>query len=119
MVTFARSPRARSIRAGIAAVVASAISLAGSLALAPVASADPIPAPLAPCYNGVFPLNPYVDNCALPARPPRTLGSAPDQTALLNCNIGSDALRAQCLSLYVNGGYGWYPGAVLVPGYRP
>ena len=107
------------MRAGIAAVAASAVSLAGGLAIAPVASADPIPAPSAPCYNGVFPLNPYVDNCALPARPPRTLGSAPDQTALLNCNIGSDALRAQCLSLYVNGGYGWYPGAVLVPGYRP
>jgi hypothetical protein len=47
------------------------------------------------------------------------LGSAPDQTALLNCGIGSEALRAQCLSLYVNGGYGWYPGATLVPGYRP
>ena len=53
-----------------------------------------MPMPEAPCYNGVFPLNPYVDNCALPARPRRTLGSAPDQTALLNCNIGSDALRS-------------------------
>ena len=77
------------------------------------------PAPLAPCYNGVFPLNPYVDNCSLTPRPPRVLGSAPDATALLNCSVGSDAFRAQCLSLFVNGGYGWYPGAVLAPGYHP
>jgi hypothetical protein len=88
------------------------------LVTVPVASAGP-GQPSAPCYNGVFPLNPYANNCALPSRPPRVLGSAPDQTALLNCNIGSDALRAQCLSLYVNGGYGWYPGATLVPGYHP
>jgi len=38
---------------------------------------------------------------------------------LLACNIGSGAFRAQCLSLYVNGGYGWYPGATLAPGYHP
>ena len=88
------------------------------LAAAPVASAVP-DQPSAPCYNGVFPLNPNVDNCAIPSRPSRVLGSAPDQTALLACNIGSGAFRAQCLSLYVNGGYGWYPGAVLVPGYHP
>ena len=80
--------------------------------LAPAAGADP-------CYNGVFPLNPYVNNCAITPRPPRVLGSAPDQTAILNCSIGSTAWRAQCLSLYVNGGYGWYPGAVLAPGYHP
>lgn len=80
--------------------------------LAPAASADP-------CYNGVFPLNPYVNNCAITPRPPRVLGSAPDQTAILNCSIGSAAWRAQCISLYVNGGYGWYPGAVLAPGYHP
>jgi hypothetical protein len=88
-------------------------------AAVPVASAGPGQLPSAPCYNGVFPLNPYVDNCAIPSRPHRVLGSAPDQTALLNCSVGSEALRAQCLSLYVNGGYGWYPGATLVPGYRP
>jgi hypothetical protein len=104
---------------GIGAVAMSGALLAGGFATAPDVSASPTPAPLAPCYNGVFPLNPNVDNCALPARPPRTLGSAPDQTALLNCRFGSDALRAQCLSLYVNGGYGWYPGAVLAPGYHP
>ena len=50
--------------------------LAGGFATAPVVSADPVPVPSAPCYNGVFPLNPYVDNCALPGRPRRTLGSA-------------------------------------------
>jgi len=91
------------------------------LAAAPVASAVPNQpsAPSAPCYNGVFPLNPYADNCAIPSRPSRVLGSAPDQTAILACNIGSGAFRAQCLSLYVNGGYGWYPGATLAPGYHP
>ena len=91
----------------------------GTLVAVPAASASPDQTPVAPCYNGVFPLNPYVNNCAIPHRPPRVLGSAPDATALLNCSIGSDALRAQCLSLYVNGGYGWYPGAVLAPGYHP
>lgn len=104
------------LRACCAVLVGAALGTA--ILAAPVASASP-GQPTAPCYNGVFPLNPYVDNCALPSRPPRVLGSAPDQTALLNCNIGSDALRAQCLSLYVNGGYGWYPGATLVPGYHP
>jgi len=88
------------------------------IAAAPEASAVP-DQPSAPCYNGVFPLNPYANNCAIPSRPSRVLGSAPDQTALLACNIGSGAFRAQCLSLYVNGGYGWYPGATLVPGYHP
>ena len=93
--------------------------LAGLLAAGPVAADSPDPAPTQPCYNGVFPLNPNVDNCAIPSRPPRVLGSAPDQTALLACSVGSGAFRAQCLSLYVNGGYGAYPGATLVPGYHP
>jgi hypothetical protein len=110
------------LRACRAALVGAALGTA--ILAAPVASASPgqpgAPGqPTAPCYNGVFPLNPYVDNCALPSRPPRVLGSAPDQTALLNCNIGSGALRSWCISLFVNGGYGWYPGATLVPGYRP
>ena len=100
------------------AALSSAALVTAVLATAPVASADP-GQPSAPCYNGVFPLNPYANNCALPSRPPRVLGSAPDQTALLACNVGSGAFRAQCLSLYVNGGYGWYPGAILVPGYHP
>ena len=103
-----------SIRAGVLA--AAIVLIFGTLA---PASADPGPAPQAPCYNGIFPLNPYVDNCAISPRPPRVIGSAPDQTALLNCGVGSKAFRAQCLSLYVNGGYGWYPGATLVPGYHP
>lgn len=91
---------------------------AGSLVAAPAASASPDQVLLAPCYNGVFPLNPYVNNCAMPHRPPRVLGSAPDATALLNCSVGSDALRAVCLSLFVNGGFG-YPGGVVAPGYHP
>ena len=98
-------------------VLAALPAVVGSLIFAPASAADQIP--LVPCYNGIFPLNPYVDNCAVQPRPPRVLGSAPDQTALLNCSIGSEVFRAQCLSLYVNGGYGLYPGAVLAPGYRP
>jgi len=106
------------IRELAVAVLGGAALVTTSLAAAPVVSAGP-DQPSAPCYNGVFPLNPYADNCALPSRPSRVLGSAPDQTALLACNIGSGAFRAQCLSLYVNGGYGWYPGATLAPGYHP
>lgn len=82
-----------------AAAVASAI-----LAAAPVVSAGPDQTPTAPCYNGIAPFNPYIDNCAIPNRPPRVLGSAPDQTAILNCNFGSGAWRAVCLSQFVNGG---------------
>ena len=72
-----------------------------ALTAAPVATSSP---GQTPCYNGIVPFNPYVDNCALPNRPPRVLGSAPDQTAILNCSVGSDALRKVCLSQYVNGG---------------
>lgn len=80
------------------------------------ASAAPAePAPVAPCYNGIAPLNPYVDNCAIPARPPHILGAAPDQTAILNCSVGGGVWRAVCLSQYVNGGV--YPGYVLGPGF--
>jgi hypothetical protein len=106
------------VRELVVAGLSSATLVTGVLAAAPVASASP-GQPSAPCYNGVFPLNPNVDNCALPSRPPRVLGSAPDQTALLACSVGSGAFRAQCLSLFVNGGYGWYPGATLIPGYHP
>lgn len=81
------------------------------LAVTPVASADPNTAPATPCYNGIAVFNPYIDNCAIPSRPPRVLGSAPDQTALLNCSIGSRVLRAVCLSQFVNGGP--YPGIAL------
>lgn len=89
-------------RHAVAALVAALAAL--SLAAAPAAVAGPDHAPVGPCYNGIAPFNPYIDNCALPNRPPRVLGSAPDQTAILNCSVGSDALRAVCLSQYVNGG---------------
>lgn len=75
----------------------------------PIGSAAP--QPLAPCYNGIAPFNPYVDNCAIPNRPPRVLGSAPDQTAILNCSVGGAAWRAVCLSQFVNGGP--YPGIAV------
>ncbi len=106
-------------RKSLAGVGAAAGVLVVLLPAAPQALAEPVPGPQAPCYNGVFPLNPYVDNCGIQPRPPRVIGSAPDQTALLNCSVGSGVFRAQCISLYVNGGYGMYPGAVLAPGYRP
>ncbi len=84
---------------------------AAALATAPAASAGPGPLPAAPCYNGITPFNPYVDNCGLPGRPPHMPGAAPDQTAILNCSVGSQILRAMCLSQYVNGGKnGLFPG---------
>lgn len=93
-------------------------ALAGAAALAtavfvsaPAATADPGQQPTAPCYNGITPFNPYIDNCAIPSRPPRVLGSAPDQTAILNCSVGGAALRAVCLSQFVNGGP--YPGIAV------
>lgn len=86
-------------------------AVAGVLAAAPAASAESGPVPLAPCYNGIAPFNPYVDNCAIPNRPPHVLGAAPDQTAILNCSVGSGAWRAVCLSQYVNGGP--YPGIAI------
>ena len=82
-------------------------AIAAGLALAtgaPAASADIDGAPLAPCYNGIAPFNPYIDNCSIPNRPPRVMGSAPDQTAILNCSVGGSAWRAVCLSQFVNGG---------------
>jgi len=89
------------------------------LAMTPVANAGPGELPLAPCYNGLTPLNPYADNCGLLPRPARVPGSAPDQTAILNCSVGSQALRQLCLALYVNGGGASFPGSVAVPGYHP
>jgi hypothetical protein len=71
---------------------------------APAALAVPDQVPAAPCYNGIAPFNPYIDNCAIPNRPPRVMGSAPDQTAILNCSVGGSAWRAVCLSQFVNGG---------------
>ena len=88
-----------------------AVAAATAVFTAAPASADPDPVPTAPCYNGIAPFNPYIDNCAIPNRPPRVLGSAPDQTAILNCSIGGAAWRAVCLSQFVNGGP--YPGIAI------
>ncbi len=96
------------LRSEILATIGIASVLTALLGIAPVASAAPDPGPAAPCYNGIAPFNPYVDNCALPQRPPHIRGAAPDQTAILNCSVGSRILRAVCLSQYVNGGT--YPG---------
>jgi len=86
------------------AVLGAAVLATGVLASTPVASADATSVPSAPCYNGIAPWNPYVNNCAIPSRPPHILGAAPDQTAILNCSVGSRILRGICLSQYVNGG---------------
>jgi len=97
-------------RGTLAAISAAAAALS-LLAAAPAASAGPDQVPLAPCYDGIVPLNPYANNCGIPSRPPHVMGGAPDQTALLNCSVGGQVLRAQCLSAYVNGGgFGGYPG---------
>ncbi len=97
-----------------ASVILGSAALAVSVLLAaPAASADSGPVPAAPCYNGLTPFNPYVNNCAIPYRPHRVLGSAPDQTALLNCSVGSQALRALCISQFVNGGPPIGPGIVV------
>ncbi|MCB0924100.1 MAG: hypothetical protein KDB50_06085 [Mycobacterium sp.] len=103
-----------------ARAVAAVTTIGAGLLAAPDASADTDATPAAPCYNGIAPLNPYVDNCALPSRPPHILGAAPDQTAILNCSVGSGVWRAICLSQYVNGGnYGLYPGFGVGSGSRP
>ena len=46
--------------------------------------------------------------------PIRRSQEADREHAIINCRGNK-----LCLSLYVNGGYGWYPGAVMVPGYSP
>ena len=91
------------LRTAVAAALGAALA-SSVLAVAPSAWAGPDPLPTAPCYNGITPFNPYVDNCGIPNRPPRVLGSAPDQTAILNCSVGGSVWRAVCLSQYVNGG---------------
>lgn len=83
------------------ALVVFVLTAAPVLLLAPGAAPAAV---AAPCYNGITPFNPYVDNCSIPNRPPRVMGSAPDQTAILNCSVGGAAWRAVCLSQFVNGG---------------
>jgi len=92
------------LRKAAPVILAAAALAASALSVAPFASADPGPVPSAPCYNGITPFNPYANNCAIPSRPAHVLGAAPDQTAILNCSVGSQILRALCLSQYVNGG---------------
>ena len=101
----------RRVSAGLG-LVAVAVATAGFA----VGTAPADASPSQPCINGVWPYNPYVVNCNLPPRQNRVLGAAPDAGALI---AGKGNWRAECLSLYVNGGYGWYPGATLVPGYHP
>ena len=97
-------------KAGLVSLGAAAL-VSAVLSAAPAASADSSQMPSAPCYNGITPFNPYANNCGIPSRPSRVLGSAPDQTAILNCSVGSRTLRAICLSQFVNGGP--YPGIAL------
>ena len=105
----ARSQRIRrflTVGLAVAAVAAALVPAVTPVPFSPVAAPD--------CINGVWPLNPYVVNCNLPPRGNRVLGAAPDAGAIIACRH-----NPQCLSLYVNGGMGWYPGATLVPGYHP
>lgn len=99
------------LRRAVLVAVGSATVAVGLLGTGPTVSASPGQAPEAPCYNGIAPFNPYVDNCAIPQRPPHILGAAPDQTAILNCSIGGKTWRAVCLSQFVNGGP--YPGIAV------
>ena len=91
------------LRKAVSVTFGAAALAASILCVAPVASTDTGPVPSAPCYNGITPWNPYANNCAIPFRPPHIRGAAPDQTALINCSVGSQALRALCISQYVNG----------------
>ena len=105
------------LRRAVPLLIGAAALAVSAFSVAPMASADTSAAPSVPspaCYNGVTPFNPYANNCAIPSRPPHILGAAPDQTALLNCGVGSQALRALCLSQYVNGGPN--PGIALGTG---
>jgi len=89
-------------------------SAAGAMCLGLGVAEAEAPRSPQPCVPGIWVYNPYVVNCGLPPRGTRVLGQAPDAGALIACRGNK-----QCLSLYVNGGYGWYPGATLTPSYRP
>lgn len=54
--------------------------------------------PVAQCYPGVTPGNPYAPSCTLPGNPNKIRGSAPDPNAIIACRGFSG-----CLSWYVNG----------------
>ena len=100
----------RTWRAGTAALVVTALAAV----VVPAAVDPPHPSIIdmatgSGCVNGVVPLNPYVVNCNLPPRSQHVAGAAPDAGAIIACRH-----NLTCLSYYVN-----YPGAVVVPGYRP
>ncbi len=113
MVTFNHTARRRSVT-GFAGGFALAMAACAMGLGAAAAQADVPRSPSEPCVPGIWIYNPYVVNCGLPQRGNRVLGQAPDAGALIACRGNK-----QCLSLYVNGGYGWYPGATLTPGYHP
>ena len=90
----------------------------GTLVAVPAASASPTRPRCAVLQRRVFPAEPYVNNCAIPHRPPPVLGSAPDATVLLNCSIGSDVFgRSACRSTSTAGmaGTPGRPGTRIPP----
>ena len=101
-----RSNRLR-VMAALATAALTAI-VAGALSSVPASSSAAV-ASGSSCVDGVVPLNPYVVNCNLPARGNHIVGAAPDAGAIIACRH-----NLTCLSYYVN-----YPGALVVPGYRP
>ncbi len=106
MVVPIRSNRLRVMTAfGAAALTAFLACALSSVTASPSAAV----ASGSACVDGVVPLNPYVVNCNLPARGNQIVGAAPDAGAIIACRH-----NLTCLSYYVN-----YPGALVVPGYRP
>ena len=51
----------------------------------------------AQCYNGVIPLDPYIQSCTLPSNQSHVRGAAPDANAIIACRN-----HPGCLSWYVN-----------------
>jgi hypothetical protein len=49
------------------------------------------------CYDGVMPLQPYLQSCSLPSGPPRVAGSAPSANEIIACRH-----HPGCLSWVVN-----------------
>ena len=89
----------------IAAGALCALAAATSLLTAAPAWATPDPAPTAPCYNGIAPFNPYIDNCAIPNRPPTFWGGAGSDRHFSIAISGQRRVAGGCLShRYVNGG---------------
>lgn len=75
---------------------------AATLLVAPTALFDTQTAPSSPvaqCYDGVIPWNPYLQSCSLPSAQPRVRGAAPDAGAIIACRH-----HPGCLAWYINGG---------------